>query len=199
MTNAKKRAIAVLASATLALALAACGPAISLPSSGGVKQLTIVDSTGSQWHTPLANAAADWDHAPELAIRVVPGPMDAPNGTCAADPGTIRICTANYRPNVRNRGVEVRQNTDATGKIVSASVRLDTNVLNTVVTFIYTNLEIDGGRRVVACNVIGQALGVPFNTAAYSCMNRLGAGVNPVSQLTHPGAVDYRAITQLYG
>jgi hypothetical protein len=188
----------VLAVGAMAVALAACNPAISLPSSGGVKQLKIVDSTGSLWRAPIANAAADWDKAPEIAITVVPGPTDAPNGTCAADPGTIRICTANYKPNVHDDGVEVRQNVDASGTVVSASVRLDNSVLNAIWGENLTNLEIDGGRRVVSCFTIGEALGLRFNHSPYSCMNDIGAFAYPASQLQHPGVVDYKAITKLY-
>lgn len=183
--------------------------AISGPSAGGVRRLTVLDSTGSVWRTPVVNAVADWDAAPQLALAIQSGSTDTATGTCAATPGTIRICARNYSPNITKKsahpGVDVRQNKDATGRVVSGSVRIDTSVMSSPYTASgalsnVSTLDVIGGRRQVVCEAIGEALGLSIDGAHKSCMNVYGrvAGPGPASAYNRPSSTDYATIARLY-
>ncbi len=201
---------AVAAATILGITSAPAGAVpISVPSSGGVRHLTVVDSTPDAWRAPLANAVGDWDAAPQLSFAITAGATDASNGTCPATAGTIRICARNYSPDIRSTsnqpGVDIRRNLDGQGHVISVSVRIDTSVLNAPYhpTPPYTDgvvLDHWGGRREFVCDAIGEALGVGANGGQKSCTNvyaRDMVGTYKANYL-RPQSNDYAAIATLY-
>ena len=173
MRSSKIQPLTVLALAVALLVGLAAAPAgaeaIAVPAVNGVHHLAIVDSDGSDWHTALRTERARWDDpVASLAMSVSNAAADTPHGNCASTAGTVRVCVANYTPDIPT-GVKWITHRDGLGRLQSVSVMIDASVLkqqvlpNVPLNLSPTWLQAWGGREGLMCAAVGRAIGASGN------------------------------------
>jgi hypothetical protein len=170
-----KRWIAALVAALVVGAASVPAHASDWPRNGSRRVVVVVDGVGPAWDAPLGASVAQWNRSPKLDVRVVAGATDAPTGTCPAQPGQIRICSANYTPHLAG-GSSMALGCAASAN-PCASIRIDTGIITQPIAAKWgitkTWLDGWGGRRALLLHQVGAALGIDTRTRTVLSNNDL--------------------------
>lgn len=156
--------------------------------------LTIINSTTSDWDTYVMQAVGDWSNSSKLNMIEDPNSNDTSSKTrrrCNAPAGMVRICNLGYGQNgwLGIAGISV----DIEGHIVSGYTKLN----DTYFTWDYYNK--DDWKRSVTCQELGHNVGLGHqdetfdNQSLFSCMDYQ----DPPYQ--YPNAHDFDQLDAMYG
>ncbi|MGH2783753.1 MAG: hypothetical protein ACRDJ1_00650 [Actinomycetota bacterium] len=150
--------------------------------------LTVVDSVTGTWDSILPVVSAEWGASSVINTSLQGGTSGLLTRlACRPLAGKIRVCNANYGPNLWFGIAEVWL--DASGHISQAT----TKVNDFYFTGTYGN---NTARRHVLCQELGHDFGLDHvNTA--SCMNDANNTLNNPSHLS-PNAHDYAQLETIY-
>ena len=150
--------------------------------------LKIVDSVTGTWNSLLPAVSADWSASSVLNTSIEAGATGAlARLQCNPVPGKIRVCNANYGPNL---WFGVAQIWLTNGHISRAT----TKVNDFYFTGTYGN---NIARRHVLCQEIGHDFGLDHQHGVPSCMEDNNSTLNNPSYLS-PNAHDFAQLQTIY-
>lgn len=156
--------------------------------SNGTAQLTVINSSTSDWSSRLRTAVADWERSPSLSLSITRG--DSSRSTRSRCPfptggNTVRVCN-DYYGNTGWSGVATINTSDGTHIATGTDKQNET----------YLSSGTEAARQHVVCQEIGHLWGLDHQfTNAGSCMDY--AGINDPSY-THPNQHDYAELNAIY-
>jgi hypothetical protein len=156
--------------------------------------LTIVNSTTTDWDSYVSTAVADWSGSQNV-LNMVEDPTGSTDSTvrrkCSAPDGQVRICNLTYGFNgwLGIAGISI----DTNGHIVRGYTKLNDSYFNAA----YYNK--DSWKQSVTCQELGHNVGLDHqdenfnNGSLFSCMDYQDP------PFEHPNAHDYEQLETIYG
>lgn len=133
-------------------------------------ELTLINSTTSDWAPYVAVAVSDWSKSMKLGFTEIPGETDSKTRRqCNGGSGTVRICNLAYGQNgwLGIAGISI----DTNGHITTGYTKLNDSY------FAWTYYNTDAWKQSVTCQELGHDIGLGHqdenfsNQSLFSCMD----------------------------